>query len=167
MSDETLRGWRKFRKTQKTTQQIPIDVAVVAHFQNRLEACNSFFAASICANQWISMAGMILEAHIQRSYLIRETNHAYVFLCVEGKNKGKPFPWVLPKETLGEDDGYQSSAKMIASLRSSFNENEDPFLMAQFGCCTTDPSPRPRGALPPCHRSKWPEPEKPSCAPLL
>ena len=53
------------------------------------------------------MVGMIREAHIQRSYLIRETAHAYVFLCVEGMIQGKPFPWVLPKETWGKDDGYK------------------------------------------------------------
>ena len=76
------------------------------------------------------MAGMIREAHIQRSHLIRETDHAYVFFCVESKNNGKPFPWVFPKETWGEDNGYKSSAKMIASLRTSPAEDEKSYLMA-------------------------------------
>ena len=85
------------------------------------------------------MAGVIREAHIQRSHLIRETDHAYVFFSVEGKNKGKPFPWVLPKETWGKDNGYDSSAKIIASLRTSSADDEKSYLMAQFGPCTTDP----------------------------
>ena len=82
MGDDTLRGWCQIRRTHQPTQQIPIDVAVVAHFQYILEASNSLFVASICAKQWISMAGMIREAHFQRLYLIREAAHAYVFFYV-------------------------------------------------------------------------------------
>ena len=53
------------------------------------------------------MAGMTREAHIQKPTML-----AFLF-CVEGKNKGKPFPWILPKETLGKDNDYKSSAKVI------------------------------------------------------
>ena len=65
----------------------------------------------------------------------RETAHGYVFV----KNKGKPFPLVLPKETWGAGDGYKSMLVSMSSLRTSFNEDEDPFLMSQFGPCTTVP----------------------------
>ena len=139
MRDETVKGWSRLKRNHQPTQQIPIDVAVVAHFQCILETTTSLCVASICANQWISMTGMIREAHIQRSHLVRETKHAYVFICVDGKNKGKPFPWVLPKETWGKGDGYKSSATMVDALRTSPGDGEPSYLMSQFGPCTTDP----------------------------
>ena len=109
MQDETVKGWSRLNRNHQPTQQIPIDVAVAAHFQYILETTTSLFVASICANQWISKAGMIREAHTQRSHLVRETKHAYVFFCVEGKNKDKPFPWVLgPSEgNLGQRQWLQ------------------------------------------------------------
>ena len=81
MQDETVKGWSELKRNHQPTQQIPIAVAVVAHFQYILETTTFLFVASIRANQWISMTGLIGEAHIQRSHLVRETKHAHVFFC--------------------------------------------------------------------------------------
>ena len=52
----------------------------------------------ICATVWITLVGVIRDAHSQRSRFVKQTDHAYIFHCVEGKDKRKPFDWVLPKQ---------------------------------------------------------------------
>ena len=102
MQDETVKGWSRLKRNHQPTQQIHMAVAVVAHFQYILETTTSLFVASICANQWISMAGMI-----QRSHLVRETKHAYVFFCVEGKKQRQAFSLGPSKINLGEGQWLQ------------------------------------------------------------
>ena len=41
MQNETVRGWSKIKRNHQVTQQIPIAVAVVAHFQYILETTTS------------------------------------------------------------------------------------------------------------------------------
>ena len=107
MSDDTLRGCGKQKLSHRVTQQIPIRVAEGAHFQCTLEATNNPFVALICSTQWLGMVAMIRDAHLQRSLLVGVFQHAYVFWCNKGKNKGKPFYWILPNATWGVGDGYE------------------------------------------------------------
>ena len=57
------------------------------------------------------MVGMIRETHAQRSYLVKETDHGYILECVQGKYKGKPFYWNLPKLSWGKDEGYANTTQ--------------------------------------------------------
>ena len=67
------------------------------HFQYALENTTSEFVAMACASPWLSMVGMIRETHAQRSYMLNECDHCYAFKCIQGKHKGIPFEWSLPK----------------------------------------------------------------------
>ena len=79
LEEPILRGWSARLITRQPTQQIPIEVAEAAHFQYWLEHSNNPYAILTCTTQWITMVGVIRDAHIQRSRLIRETEHAYFF----------------------------------------------------------------------------------------
>ena len=102
MEDCTLRGFCRTMKCRQPTPQIPVQVCVQAHFQYVLENTTSPQVAMVCASPWLSMVGMIRETHAQRSFLVRECHHGYVFECIQGKYKGKPFKWNLPKMSRGK-----------------------------------------------------------------
>ena len=112
--DKSISGWHKELKKLVPTQQTPIGVAVVKHFQYIMKHGDHPYMCSIAAAQWMNMAGMCRDAHLQRSYLMKTCEHAYIFHCTEGKDGGKPFNWTLPKLTCGSRDGYSCSEKMIS-----------------------------------------------------
>ena len=119
MEDCTLRGFCRTLRCRQPTPQIPVQVCVQAHFQYVLENTTSPYVAMSCASPWLSMVGMIRETHAQRSFLVRECDHGYVLECVQGKYKGKPFQWSLPKMSWGKDEGYANTAKMMHALRTT------------------------------------------------
>ena len=47
MQDETVKGWSKLKRNHQPTQQIPIAVAVVAHFQYISETTISFVVGNL------------------------------------------------------------------------------------------------------------------------
>ena len=83
-------------RVHKVRQQIPIEVPIIAHLAYIAKTTENPFVLSVCATMWITMVGMIRDAHTQRSELVEEVDHAYIFYCEEGKDKGKPFHWLLP-----------------------------------------------------------------------
>ena len=83
------------------------------------------------------MVGVIRDAQVQRSRLVKETEHAYIFYCTKGKDEGRPFHWVIPKTTL-MSESCAASAKMVAQLRLEPDEDDPaPWLVMQFGPSTT------------------------------
>ena len=114
-------------------------VAEAAHFQHHLAQTTSEFVAAICATQWFEMVGMIRDRHMQKSYHVKTFEHFEMFHCIEGKPRGKPFDWIMPKATLGPGDGYKSMSKVMAVIRRTPSEDEEPYLIRQFSPCTTKP----------------------------
>ena len=99
LANQTLRGWGKQSLGHRVNQQIPIRVAEAAHFQCLVETTYNPFVPLICATQWLGMVAMVRDAHMQLSVLVRVFRHAYLCWCNKGKNKGKPFHWILPNAT--------------------------------------------------------------------
>ena len=70
MDEKSVSGWHKELKKHVPNQKTPIAAAVVKHFQYIMEHSDNLFLCSIAAGQWMNMAGMGRDAHIQRSYLL-------------------------------------------------------------------------------------------------
>ena len=132
MEDCTLRGFCRTLHCRQHTPQIPVQVCVQAHFQYVLENTTNPYVAMSCASPWLSM-GMIRETRAQRSFLIRECDHGYVFECIQGKYKGKPFQWPLPKMSWGKDEGYANTKKMLQALRTSLLRANSFFCSGNLG----------------------------------
>ena len=69
-------------------------------------------------------------------FSFEKCEHAWLFHCVQGKDKSKPFNWVIPALTSA---GTQGAFNMISAVRAVPPEGEDPWLIPQFGPNTADP----------------------------
>ena len=100
MDEKSVSRWHKELKKHVPNQKTQIAAQVVKHLQYIMAHSDNPFLCSIAAGQWMNMAGMCRDAHIQRSYLLKTNEHAYI--CIEGKDASKPFNRTLPKATWGE-----------------------------------------------------------------
>ena len=80
---------------------------------------------------------MCRDAHLQRSSLVKRCKSSWIFHCFQGKDKSKPFDWVIPDRTIS---GSQVSHKMMQFIRKRPQEGEPPWLIPQWGSCTEDPT---------------------------
>ena len=90
---------------------------------------------------WFAFLGMIRDAHIQRSFLVKKCDHAWLFHCVKGKDRSKPFDWVIPAQTVS---GTAAAHKMMQVVNKSpyrpvAEGDPPPFLLYQWGPNTCDP----------------------------
>ena len=106
------------------------------HFDFHAKYNPSPFARMTCATQWFSFSGTRRDAHIQRSYVVKKCDHAWLFRCVKGKDKSMPFYWVVPATTTA---GSQGAYNMMAVVGATPPLGEEPWLIRQFGPNTKDP----------------------------
>ena len=64
------------------------------------KATNNPLVLVVCCTVWFAFSGMCRDAHIQRSYLLKKCTHCWIFHCIAGKDRSKPFNWVLPEMTI-------------------------------------------------------------------
>ena len=87
-----------------------------------------------CAETLLCLYGMVRPGHIQRSFLVQETPHFWVFECTQGKKRvgasRPPFLWSLPCATV---TGSKVMPKIVQSLRLQPGDGEEPWLLRQWG----------------------------------
>ena len=128
-------GWNLQKLRQHTVQpKIPFEVAQLVHFDYVARTTSSPFILIGCASAWFAFSGMCRDAHIQRSFLLKECSHGWLFHCIRGKDRSKPYDWVLPSRTIS---GNTVSTKIMEVVRAGCRE--DPWLLSQWGPCTTNP----------------------------
>ena len=85
---------------------------------------------NVLAEFILVLYGMTRPSHIQRSYLVAECNHCWLFKCVEGKKRisgaRQPFLWIFPKETIS---GTKAPRRVIDVLRLTPPGDESPWLI--------------------------------------
>ena len=129
-------GWSTKLRAHTVQPQIPIEVAELVHFDYHAKFNPSPFARITCATQWFSFLGTCRDAHIQRSFLVKKCDHAWLFYCIKGKDRSKPFHWTIPATTTA---GSQGAQNMMEVVRATPPEGEEPYLIRQFGPNTKDP----------------------------
>ena len=68
--------------------------------------------------------------------MVKKCEHAWLFKCVKGKDKSKPFYWVIPATTTAGSEGPRN---MMDVVRATPPLGEEPWLVRQFGPNTKDP----------------------------
>ena len=131
-----ITGWSAKLRSHTVQPQIPIEVAELVHFDYHAKYNPSPFVRAICATQWFSFLGTCRDAHIQRSFLLKKCDNAWLFHCITGKDKSKPFNWVVPATTTA---GSQGAYNMMEVVRATPPDGEDPWLIRQFGPNTKEP----------------------------
>ena len=85
---------------------------------------------NVMAEFMLVLYGMVRPSHIQRSYLVKEYKHCWLFKCEEGKKRiggvRQPFLWALPKETIS---GEEAVLRVVSVLRLNPPEGESPWLI--------------------------------------
>ena len=92
-------GWEAQVRGLRPNQQPPIAVAEAIHFEYIALTSKNPCLVLVAATAWLSLVGLIRDQHIQRSELVQTCANAYLFFCYKGKDRGKPFHWVIPKRT--------------------------------------------------------------------
>ena len=130
-----VNGWTRRLLAHVVQPRIPFEVAQLVHFDYHAKNTRSVFVLATCASVWFPFLGMCRDTHIQRSYLIKKCDHAWIFHCIAGKDKSKPFEWVIPENTIS---GTTCSHKMMSSVRTNPPRGGVPYLLAQFGPNASD-----------------------------
>ena len=139
LKSDQVRDYDKVSLSHVPVQEIPVEVAEVAHYSYIAKTSDNPFMLLACATFFFELVGLVRERHIQRSQLVKELDHAYLFWCNEGKDEGRPFYWIWPKIGLAEQD-YSTAARLMDSVRKSPSDDHPaPFLALQYGPKTTDP----------------------------
>ena len=125
-----ITGWVTKLRSHTVQPQIPIEVAELVHVDDHAKYNTSPFVHAICATQWLSLLGTCRDAQVQRSFLLKICDNAWLFHCVQGRDKSKPFNWVIPAMTTA---GLQGALNMMKVVRATPPEGEDPWLIPQFG----------------------------------
>ena len=84
----------------------------------------------------VLLLGTCRDAHIQRFFLSKKWDHAWLFHCVQRRDKSKPFNWVIPTVTTA---GTQGALNMLKVVGAAPPEGEGRWLIPQFGPNTKDP----------------------------
>ena len=100
-----ITGWQTKLRSHTVQPQIPIEVAELVHFDDHARYNTNPFVHAICATQWFVFLGTCSDAHIQRSFLLKKCDHAWLFHCVQGRDNSKPFSWVIPTLTTAGAQG--------------------------------------------------------------
>ena len=131
-----VKGWTNRLRDHIIQPKIPFEVAQLVHFDILARETTSPYILVGCASVWLAFLGMCRDAHIQRSFLLKKCDHGWIFHCVKGKDKGKPYDWFLPVRTISGDT---VSKKMMSVIRHRSSDKEAPWLLPQWGPCTTKP----------------------------
>ena len=135
-AESGVNGWNTRLRDHIVQPKIPFEVAQLVHFDRLAHETDNPFILAICASVWFAFLGMCRDAHIQRSFLVKSCDHAWIFHCVKGKDKGKPYDWVLPHRTFS---GSKVAHKIMSVVRKNQLKGEKPFLLRQWHPCTTNP----------------------------
>ena len=111
-----ITGWSAKLRSHTVQPQIPIEVAELVHFDYHAKYNPSPFARVTCATQWFSFLGTCRDAHIQRSYVVKKCDYAWLLHCVKGKDKSQPFNCVIPATTTA---GRQGAYNMMSVVRAT------------------------------------------------
>ena len=99
-NENGVNGWTCRLRDHIVQPKIPSEVAQLAHFEHHAKTTNNPFVLVVCCTVWFAFSGMCRDAHIQRSYLLKKCKHCWIFHCIAGKDRYKPFNWVLPDMTI-------------------------------------------------------------------
>ena len=111
LDKKSVNGWEIQVRGLRPNQQPPISVAEAIHFEYIALTSNNPYLVLVAATAWLALIGLIRDQHIQRSELVRVCEDAYLFSCIKGKDRGKPFHWVIPKRTFSGPRGHPSQPK--------------------------------------------------------
>ena len=136
-----VNGWNVRLRDHVVQARIPFEVAQLAHFDYHAKFNRNPFVLVVCCAVWFSFLGMCRDAHIQRSKLTKHCKHAWMFHCIAGKDRSKPFDWVIPEANIS---GSATSHKLMTVVRGVnpslvAPDEGEPWLLPQWYPNTTDP----------------------------
>ena len=109
-----------------TTPQVTAAMMDIAQLEVYAQS-ESDRVVNAMAEFMLVLYGMVRPGHIQRSYLVAEYAHCWLFKCEEGKRRvggvRQPFVWMFPKETIS---GTTAARRVISVLRLVPPGDESP-----------------------------------------
>ena len=136
LDENSITGWTHRLRSHTVKPKIPLEVAQLIHFDYHAKYSTNPFVLATCASVWFSFLGMARDAHIQRSFGVKECENAWIFYCIKGKDRSKPYHWVVPATTTA---GPEGARKMMSVVRWAPEKGEEPWLLRQWWPNSCDP----------------------------